>query len=164
VNIREKELARSKDLDNYVIELFEENAKIKINSIDEMRQENFMLAAKYVKKNIFFLGIRRYIDNINFFERVIKEKLCIIEGIRKMLDVENVEVPITKHVDDSDDPPIPTDFKTYQFIECDNYLTIDGFKKFNLDFVIRTTKKEEYRSYTEDTLLNDPNIPSSDYI
>jgi hypothetical protein len=57
--------------------------------------------------------------------------------IRKL---ETEEKKKRSYFEDPDNPPIPNDFKTFQFVEINNYMTDNGAVTFNLDYVIRMSK------------------------
>jgi hypothetical protein len=54
-----------------------------------------------------------------------------------------------QYFEDPDDSPIPNDFKTFQFVECDRYITTEGLVTFNLDYIIKKLNIYWKRGYTE---------------
>jgi hypothetical protein len=83
------------------------------------------------------------IDNIDFYNRVVEERIAICGIIEKKLEEPIQPIPEKQYYDDLNDPPIPTDFKTFQFVECDNYLTPEGILTFNFDYFIKIYQKLE---------------------
>jgi hypothetical protein len=69
-----------------------------------------------------------------------------------------------QYFEDPDDPPIPNEFKTFQFIECDAYNTREGFIMFNLDYVIKAAKYLfPTNTYMQRCIDEGPIIPLQEY-
>jgi hypothetical protein len=86
------------------------------------------------------------------------------EIVRKLKEeMEKISIN-EQYLDDPDDPPIPSDLKTFQFVEYDRYMTIDGLITFNFDNVIKESNiywKSEYieNPYLDRCIMNGHNIP-----
>jgi hypothetical protein len=78
-----------------------------------------------------------------------------------------MQLETTKHeyFDDPDDPSVPKIEKTYQFIECDKYMTTMGLVKFDLNYVIKQTRwiKNWPINYTQKAIEETPEIPVNKY-
>jgi hypothetical protein len=63
---------------------------------------------------------------------------------------------------------MPNEFTTFQFIECDKYMTTGGYVTFNFDYVIKKSKIYWNKGYIENQFLdpcfrNVPNIPHGEF-
>jgi hypothetical protein len=89
------------------------------------------------------------IQSASFYNNVINETVQIVRTIRKKLETETMEKRI--YTEDPDDPEVPNIFNTFQFVECDNYMTEEWGIKFNHDYVIELSKNNQKKQEMENT-------------
>jgi hypothetical protein len=81
----------------------------------------------------------RIIPNFKFYRNVLNSSVEILRGIVRKLEIKVINEE-RQYFEDHDDPPIPNNFKTFQFVEYDNYMTIEGLITLNLTMLLRNEK------------------------
>jgi hypothetical protein len=93
---------------------------------------------------------------------VIKKIVIGMEIARKLNEqLEQSTTTKQEYSNDSVDLSIPK-IETFQFVECDKYMTVKGLNKFNLDYVIERIKGAKIlwvTNWTQKAIDENPEIP-----
>jgi hypothetical protein len=90
------------------------------------------------------LKICNVIEDTAFYNKFLEEKLMIWESVKTKLATPIFETE-KQYFDDPDNPPLPVEFKIFQFVECAKYMTLDGIITFNFNYIIQMYLKLEGR-------------------
>jgi hypothetical protein len=128
-------------ISNLVVNEYIKNSEDGITNSGELEKCNAIeLFWEMFPRKIKFpdvMGEEEFIGNVRHF----METLDILFEINvKMTEYfSSLKIYKQEYFDDPDDPPIPKISKTFYFVECDNYMTVKGLVKFDLDYVIFRT-------------------------
>jgi hypothetical protein len=101
--------------------------------------------------------------DIEIYRNVITSLVDFFRVIERQLS-ENIVTEQKQCFEDPDDPSMPNEFKTFKFGDRDNYMTCDGVRTFNFEYVMEKIKKHPYVNLcTQRCLEEGPNISLNEY-
>jgi hypothetical protein len=163
------------NINEMIIKFFLETNKDGISDMEQTKEwdtatllDNTLTASRQIYKMVKEDGL---IDNVEEYIDTIVDTLVIANKIGRSLEKQLKETPKERKViyhEDPDDPPIPKIEEMLMFNECENYMTIKGFVKFDLEYMLNgineMNKRKNPYGNIQFALDEAPDIPMNEYI